>query len=81
MRRHGVDENLWTNILGGEAAIWSEQTSEDDVLSKVNYEAPPVSLLKETSIYKPHIKTFTPKCSCIFSRWSRELQRTERGCG
>ena len=39
MRRHGVDENLWTNILGGEAAIWSEQTSEDDVLSKVNYEA------------------------------------------
>ena len=40
MRKHGVDEALWENIMGGEAAIWSEQTSEDDVLSKVKYEAP-----------------------------------------
>merc|ERR1712110_190809 len=35
MRRHGVEESLWTNIMGGEAAIWSEQISEDDVLSKM----------------------------------------------
>ena len=35
MRRHGVDESHWGNILGGEAAIWSEQTSEGDVLTKV----------------------------------------------
>ena len=50
MRRHGVEESLWTNILGGEAAIWSEQTSEDDVLSKVNYEAQ-TRLFKRTTLY------------------------------
>ena len=31
-----MDESLWGNILGGEAAIWSEQTSEGDVLTKVS---------------------------------------------
>ena len=35
MRRHGVNEARWGNILGGETAIWSEQTSEGDVLAKV----------------------------------------------
>ena len=63
MRRHGVDEARWGNILGGETAIWSEQTSEGDVLSKVKCRALSSSLL------------------CIFTRWSRELPPTERGCG
>ena len=50
MRRHGVDQDLWGNIMGGEAAIWSEQTSEDDVLSKVKYEAPNWAFVKLLSI-------------------------------
>ena len=35
MRKHGIDEEHWTNILGGETAIWTEQTSDGDVLTKV----------------------------------------------